>query len=487
MTYPLKGWAPPEVLFQVDPLAVFFVSISERMILPGFWFCLLLLLCTGIFGRFFCGWVCPLGTFSDWLSVFNRKRNIFSDTSNSKIRIIKYVIIALLALAAFLGLQLIWLLDPLVIIARFLSLNFIPAFVWILNQSFIFLIQSVGRHYTFIYDFYRAAKHSWMGINTYTFENSIIILISFLLVIGLGFIVRRLWCRMLCPLGALYAFTSKKALLERTVSNECNHCLKCRVRCRMGAIREDTSTIKGECILCMDCVYACSQKGNTFSWRLAGSDQFNKRSSAAESVGPQISRKEFLLWILSALGVFGFSKIKKINHGLPAAGVIRPPGALKEKAFIDRCIRCGNCMKVCMTNGLQPVMFEAGLEGIWTPRLVPEIGYCEYQCNLCGNVCPTQAIPRLSVEEKKRVKLGVAEIDRSRCIAWAENRDCIVCEEHCPIEDKAIKTVRSGGPSSVLKPVITTSLCIGCGICQNVCPARPRRAIEVNSMYSQRT
>ena len=153
----------------------------------------------------------------------------------------------------------------------------------------------------------------------------------------------------------------------------------------------------------------------------------------------------------------------------------------------DRCIRCGNCMKVCITNGLQPVMFEAGLEGVWTPRLVPEIGYCEYQCNLCGNVCPTQAIPRLPIEEKKKIKIGTAEIDKSLCIAWSENRDCIVCEEHCPIQEKAIKVGRFDGGSSVLKPAVEKSLCIGCGICQNVCPARPRRAIEVNSVYAQRT
>ena len=148
-----------------------------------------------------------------------------------------------------------------------------------------------------------------------------------------------------------------------------------------------------------------------------------------------------------------------------------------------------NCMKVCITNGLQPVIFESGLEGIWTPRLVPEIGYCEYQCTLCGNVCPTGAIPSLTLEKKKRVRLGTAEIDRSICIAWAENKGCIVCEEHCPVSDKAIKLIeyRIDADKTVLRPYVDPRLCVGCGICQNKCPTRPVRAIRVSPVKSDRT
>jgi len=128
-----------------------------------------------------------------------------------------------------------------------------------------------------------------------------------------------------------------------------------------------------------------------------------------------------------------------------------------------------------VTNGLQPAIFESGLQGMWTPHLVPEIGYCEYTCTLCGEVCPTGAIPKLSVEEKKRTKLGIAKVDRSKCLAWSQNTQCIVCEEHCPVANKAIKIVEGG----VLKPFVDPELCIGCGICQNKCPARPERAIKV--------
>lgn len=137
-------------------------------------------------------------------------------------------------------------------------------------------------------------------------------------------------------------------------------------------------------------------------------------------------------------------------------------------------------MKVCITNGLQPTMIESGPSGIWTPKLVPEIGYCEYNCTLCGEVCPTQAIPQLPLAQKRRVKLGTAVVDRDICLAWAYHQQCLVCEEHCPVADKAIKIqtdIDDGRPVS--KPVVDTSLCIGCGICQNKCPVRPVRAIRV--------
>lgn len=137
-------------------------------------------------------------------------------------------------------------------------------------------------------------------------------------------------------------------------------------------------------------------------------------------------------------------------------------------------------MRICPTNGLQPAIFESGFSGIWTPHLVPEIGYCEYNCNSCGNVCPTAAIPKLSLVDKKKQILGIAIIDKNICIAWLENKECIVCEEHCPVSQKAIKfNVEFFNGKRVPKPYVDISLCVGCGICQNKCPTRPARAIRV--------
>ena len=138
-------------------------------------------------------------------------------------------------------------------------------------------------------------------------------------------------------------------------------------------------------------------------------------------------------------------------------------------------------MKICPTNGLQPAIFESGLAGIWAPHLVPEIGYCEYNCNLCGQVCPTGAIPKLSLAQKKEQRLGTAMIDKFICLPLSQNKECIVCEEHCPVPTKAIKTYEEMiAGKRIRKPYVDISLCVGCGICQNKCPTRPERAIKVS-------
>jgi formate hydrogenlyase subunit 6/NADH:ubiquinone oxidoreductase subunit I len=134
-------------------------------------------------------------------------------------------------------------------------------------------------------------------------------------------------------------------------------------------------------------------------------------------------------------------------------------------------------MKVCTTNGLQPTLLEAGLEGLWTPTLVPRIGYCEYNCTLCGQVCPTSAIKSLSIEEKKVWKIGIAYIDENRCIPFSMKTECLVCEEFCPIPEKAIVFRKVGG---IRRPFVMEPLCIGCGACEAKCPLPDPAIVVIN-------
>jgi len=172
--------------------------------------------------------------------------------------------------------------------------------------------------------------------------------------------------------------------------------------------------------------------------------------------------------------------------------LIRPPGAVAEREFLSRCIRCGECMKVCPTNAIQPAGLEAGIEGLWTPVLNMNIGYCEYECTLCGQVCPTDAIRELSLEEKQKIKIGQSFVDRNRCLPYASARPCIVCEEHCPTPTKAIwvedieVTNESGQKVLVQQPHVDPELCVGCGICQNKCPIKDRSGIYVTSVGETR-
>jgi MauM/NapG family ferredoxin protein len=240
-----------------------------------------------------------------------------------------------------------------------------------------------------------------------------------------------------------------------------------------GAIRDDLSYDKGECVMCMDCVAVCPQNSTRFG--------FARGKRSVEDTQGGVTRRQFMCLAAVALGSARTDAPVAVISGKKAKQrVIRPPASLPESEFIDRCVRCGNCMKVCITNGLQPAFLQAGLQGIWTPHLVPEIGYCEYHCTLCGNVCPTGAIGRLTEGQKLRTRLGLARIDRSLCLPWKKKKNCIVCEEHCPVPNKAIQlkeAVVDG--QKVLRPYINEHLCIGCGICQTKCPVRPERAIKV--------
>jgi ferredoxin len=209
-------------------------------------------------------------------------------------------------------------------------------------------------------------------------------------------------------------------------------------------------------------------------------------SSKPSSPPLDLGRRRLLT---TALGAAAAAPLLTVGLGSARANpsLIRPPGALPEKDFLERCIKCGECMKVCPTNGIQPTFMEAGLEGIWSPVMNFRAGYCEYNCTLCGQVCPTQALEKLPLEDKVDFKIGLAFIDVNRCLPYAFRTPCIVCEEHCPTPTKAIwfeekeVTTRDGGTEVIKLPVVDPEHCIGCGICEYMCPVVDKPAIYCTS------
>ena len=232
---------------------------------------------------------------------------------------------------------------------------------------------------------------------------------------------------------------------------------------------------KSDCILCLDCQRKCAH--GRVSFRLS----LKRAKSSLFSPG----RRVFVAGVASLASGLFVSRMLGIKTTVKETRLLRPPGVRKEEDFLDKCVRCGECMKVCLRSALYPASLQAGLYSLYTPTIVPRLGYCEYNCSLCGQVCPTGAIPKLPLEQKKKAVIGLAVVDKNHCLPYAKKMNCMVCEEHCPIPDKAIRfeTVRetdyNGKEVLLKKPYVIDELCNGCGICEYVCPLEEKAGIEV--------
>jgi ferredoxin-type protein NapF len=285
------------------------------------------------------------------------------------------------------------------------------------------------------------------------------------LILALGVVRKRFWCRYLCPLGTLFSLTSRLRVVRRSVSEDCIQCGKCVKECPIGAIPGEAPRQyrQQDCISCFTCLQ-CPPGAVAFGIAVP-------HWKAVEGVS--LSRR-YVVGSL-ALGFFSALAIKtnplQMESGLKNNRLIRPPGALPEKKFVSACTGCGECLKVCPNNALQSTFLEAGLAGLYTPRLVPRIGYCEEFCNFCGKVCPTEAIRLLSIEEKRLVQMGVAHIDKTRCLAYDQDKVCLVCNEQC--------SYHAVVGDEKKRPIVKEEKCTGCGICENKCPVDGESAIIV--------
>ncbi len=461
---------PVSLLFRLDPLAllaaIFAPGDSELLLL---WPALVLLCLTFIFGRFFCSWLCPLGALFDFVGgPIRRASSSFAGWPKAK-----YYLLASLTLASLCGLQLFGLLDPLSIFLRSLTLVLNPLWNQLANGVFDWLYQAelplISPAADFVYPFFRERL---LAFRQPTFLLSLMTAVVLLLLILLERLQPRFWCRNLCPLGALLGICSRHSLLQRTPQTDCTDCQLCSNHCSMGATA-DTSVQSAECIRCLDCLDFCPNQRIDFSFSRGDIKRFDlsRRTLIAASVGGAIMAP------LSAAAPLTASYRNDL---------IRPPGAVAEDEFLRRCIRCGECMKVCIGSALHPDILRGGAFSLWSPVLVARLGYCELDCTLCGQVCPTGAIRLLKVEEKRKTKIGLAVIDKNRCLPFARGEECLVCEEHCPTGKKAIqfdrrKVLLGSEPKELLQPRVLTELCIGCGICETRCPVSGASAIIIIS------
>jgi ferredoxin len=413
----LRGW-PVNIFLHLDPLAAVSTVLStHRLYAPLLWSVLTIIL-TILLGRFFCGFICPFGSLHQFISFLShRKKNASELVSLHKYRkslnIKYYILIIFLVIAALPRLQNLQtgLLDPIPLFTRTVNLLLLP----VIDNS-INLLSATDR-------FSRTAPS---------------ILSVFLVFALLNLYIPRFFCLFICPLGALFAILNRFALWRINRNSNCTDCKLCNEHCQ-GSCQPSETVKLSECILCFNCLDDCKFDAIDFS----------TVSSDTVQVSPDLSRRGFIAAVFT--GLLAMPAFRLIRAAADSEGVIRPPGALPEKEFIKRCLKCGQCMRICPTNVIQPAGLDSGLTNLWTPVMNNRIGSsgCQLDCVACGYMCPTSAIRPLTLSEKigkgnfsdkGPVKIGTAFIDKAKCLPWAFNTPCIVCQENCPVSPKAIYT-----------------------------------------------
>jgi MauM/NapG family ferredoxin protein len=458
-TYKLPDWLPADIYLRLDPLLGLNAIFAGREIIGRALWALVTIGATVVIGRFFCAYVCPMGVSIDFLDfLLFRKKKRQNLKAESSLRKVKYFLLVIFVITAITGLSLAFLMDPMSLLTRFYTFFIYPLTITLVNLLLDLLrplFQVLG----------------WVTLSHTHYFQSVYYMtaITFLIfggIVALNRLVPRFWCRYLCPLGAFLSFLSPLGLFKRRVNEDCNECLKCQKACPMGAVAEDPrATRLAECIQCRTCANLCPQHAITFSASFSLGGEYSK---------VDLSRRGFLYSLAGGLGV-GFLAmqtpytLKQSKHPL-----MRPPGAIPESEFLRTCIRCGECMKSCLTNTLQPSLWESGFSGLWTPKMEPRLAPCDQNCNVCGKVCPTQAIRSLSLEEKTHAKVGTAVLRKEMCLVWAENKLCLICDEICPYNAIVFRPVEG-----YRRPVVVASKCNGCGFCEQRCPVKGDSAIVV--------
>jgi len=513
------GGYPVSLFLEVDPLVGFATALSTGTVYRWLWRGMLVLVPTLLLGRVFCNWMCPYGSlhqFVGWIfNIRGNKNNMEANRYRSAYQLKYYILVVFLVLAVFGSLQ-IGLLDPICLLVRTMTTTVAPASDLAAHQisrlldarnlngdAFSFLSSAPGAPHQRIF------AGAW-------FVGLVIIGL-----VGMNLVIPRFFCRVLCPLGAFLGVLSRFSLwrIDRDLTR-CTDCNLCMKHCE-GAADPQAALRKSECFVCFNCIDDCPEDALSFKLapvpvkeRIVGKIKdgtatlFGKplisQRVETELKAPAVPRRRWFFAALAGVLAYPFLRLSAaVNERGFDEKAIRPPGSVEESEFLERCIKCDQCINVCPTNVLQPSTFkQGGFEGFWTPVMDFSIGFCQLNCTLCSEVCPTGAIQKTPVEKKLGIgdyaengpiRLGTAFFNRGRCLPWSMETPCVVCEEVCPVSPKAIGTydeeiTRWDGTKVTLnKPYMRPELCIGCGICERECPVVDDAAVYVTAIGETRS
>jgi ferredoxin len=441
-----------------------------------------------VFGRIYCSVICPAGILQDVINrlfCIGRKkgRGVRRFSYHKPLNIFRYVLLGLVVLTAALGFTtlMVWL-DPYSNFGRVAANLFRPVVMWGNNLLAEVLMRMEN------YSLYHVTIHTvtWAGLTA-----GILALLTF---VGLTVFRGRLFCNTLCPVGALLSLVSRYSLFRITFDEQlCNRCGNCERSCKAEAIDSKSMRVDASrCVDCFNCTSSCTKSSLKYRFKpsfgkaAAAVDAAAAPAPAVEVAAPHPgSRRTFFatgatiaatLPMLSASLQHGEGHGGHGGHGggakLPP---VTPPGSINLERFKDKCTGCHICVVRCPTQVLRPAGLQFGFDYLLRPYCSFKNSYCNYECTVCGEVCPVHAIQWLTKEEKRTVQVGIATFHIHRCIVYTEGTDCGACSEHCPTQ--AVHMIPYEGTLTI--PQVEPELCIGCGGCESICPVNPLRAIIV--------
>ncbi|MDR3326955.1 MAG: 4Fe-4S binding protein [Prevotellaceae bacterium] len=459
-----------------DFLPIQFHRLAHLQFIPAiFWgsFVILafLIVLTLLFGRIYCSVICPMGVFQDivaWLSkkINKRKKYFFSYPKN----ILRTCLLGIFIISFFASINLIVsLIEPYSAFGRMAAHIFKPVYQFgnnVLEQIFT----SFGN-----YTFYRTEIF-------FDLTSFLVAIITFFTIGFFAYKNGRTFCNTVCPTGTVLGFLSKFSLFKVRIDGEkCNHCGSCGTKCKASCINSKEGKIDyGRCVDCFDCIGVCNKNALKFLPLKTTNSQSKKINS---------DRRKFLT--TSLFTAVSMPLLLAQSKGILKPDVrarkipLSPPGSLSADNLQKHCTACHLCIGKCPSNVLKPAFLEYGLAGMMQPVMSFENGFCNYNCTQCSNVCPNGALRPLTVEQKHTTQMGKVQFNRDICVVVRNGKNCGACSEHCPTQAVKMMPYKDG----LTIPQIDTTICIGCGGCEFICPVRPARAIfvEGNRVHQKAT
>jgi polyferredoxin len=438
-------------------------TVTASVAASGF---LIVLLLTLLFGRVYCSMLCPLGALQDIFTFLSRKLTIrkrFKYTVPKDLIRYGFLVLALVSLV-FGSVLTLYLLDP--------YSNFGRIFAD-LGRPVVIRLNNILAGWLENLNWYFLYKIDYKG---FEWKEAVFPLSMLAVLIWLSLFHGRLFCNTVCPAGTFLGLLSRFSFFRiRMDKVSCTKCGKCAVVCKSSCINVKEMVIDvSRCVDCYNCLKVCPSVSIGYKMTVAG-----KKPEKQDA-----SKRAFLSKsVIFFLGLSGISRRIAAQGGTGDMPVpfqknnsVSPPGSLSLAHFKSHCTACHLCVTACPSQVLQPSFLEYGFTGMLQPHLDFSVGFCEYECTKCGVVCPAGAILPLILEDKKLTQIGKVHFIMKNCVVYTDETSCGSCAEHCPTQAVRMVAYKNG----LTIPETHTDICIGCGACEHVCPAKPYKAIYVD-------